>query len=351
MSKSILFLTKYPRSSCLKDGYFQRVFAIDKVLTDFDRYYVDYASFRFIPLVKKINSNIFEIQTCKYNPLGLLLVLFYAYKSDAVYLHSILRLNSVFHKVVFLLAKKRIIDLHGVVPEELEYYGSTELKNKFDKIENFALHKADIVIGVTKKMIDYVTKKHDIKKNVNFIILPILPQIKDIFRGVIQKNINSVIYCGGLQKWQQVDKMFEFVHENKEINKFAFLVSEFDKLIEEYGNKYSEDFPGVVKSVESHLVNEWYAKYAFGLVLREDMIVNNAACPTKLIEYFQNDVVPIVDSENIGDFKELGYVYIKYKDELPSEEEWKKMVMQNREVLKKIYSMFKENSEKLKSEI
>ena len=51
-----------------------------------------------------------------------------------------------------------------------------------------------------------------------------------------------------------------------------------------------------------------------GFVLRDDVLVNRVACPTKLLEYIQYGVLPIVLSDAIGDFKELGYKYIGLDD-------------------------------------
>jgi GT2 family glycosyltransferase len=354
-TKSILFLVRFPNNEDLKDGYFQRINAIDTFLSEYNRFYVNYLfeleEFSLFPKVVKIKNKVFEIRPYIKNPLHLFVVLFLDIFIGRIYLHSILRLQSKFNKVLFFVSRKRILDIHGVVPEEFEMHGDIDGYNIFNNVEKFAIGKADVVIGVTGKMVEHIIKKHKVSDKKNMIILPILPEMKGISENIMQKKINTVIYCGGLQKWQQVEKMLEYVELNKHKNEFAFLVPEPQKLLDQYKNIYKDVFPGIVESVESHKVNEWYARYSFGLVLREDIIVNNAACPTKLIEYFQNDVVPIVDSANIGDFRELGYAYVDYKKELPTLEEWKKMVIQNREVLKEIYSIFEKGSGELMNKI
>ncbi|MNT56602.1 hypothetical protein D3C72_1939140 [compost metagenome] len=53
-----------------------------------------------------------------------------------------------------------------------------------------------------------------------------------------------------------------------------------------------------------------YHHYSLGFVLRNDDPVNRAACPTKLVEYLENGVVPIVLSSNIGDFAAHGFRYV-----------------------------------------
>jgi hypothetical protein len=250
--------------------------------------------------------------------------------------------------MIFLLSKKRVLDIHGVVPEEFEMCGDYNNYKIFNSIEKFAVKKADVIVSVTNKMADHVIKKNGIINKKNIIVLPILPNKGKISNNLNMDNMNSIIYCGGLQKWQQVDKMLEYVNKNKNKNKFTFLVPDPEQLLSLYKDKYEEDFPGTVTSSPSEEVSEWYKKNSLGLVLREDIIVNNMACPTKLIEYFQNDILPIVDSENIGDFKDMGYRYISYKDELPSQNEWKKMILENKSVYVKIYDLFEANSKQLR---
>ena len=53
-------------------------------------------------------------------------------------------------------------------------------------------------------------------------------------------------------------------------------------------------------------LTEIYTKCHYGFILREDIVVNRVACPTKLVEYLAMGVVPIVDSANIGDFRTMG---------------------------------------------
>lgn len=351
---NIIFFTRYPTENDLKDGYFQRVYAIDNLFSDHRRFYINYdfnRSFRLLPPIVRIKKGVFEIRPYVKNPIHVGIVLVVVCIAGKTYLHSILRLKSKFNRFLFLLSRKRILDIHGSVPEEFKVLGDMEKYRRFDKIEGFALRNSDIIIGVTNRMIDYVIEKHKIKNKKNIIILPILPNKRRLEDEIAEKEINTVIYCGGLQKWQQVKKMLEYVNRHRHNLEFTFLVPEPQKVLDMYRDIYGEEFPGTVTSSPSGNVNEWYAKNSFGLILREDIIVNNVACPTKLIEYFQNDVLPIVDSENIGDFKDMGYKYVRYNNNLPNDADWRKMIMCNRGIYVKIYDKFNISLEKLKNNI
>lgn len=58
-------------------------------------------------------------------------------------------------------------------------------------------------------------------------------------------------------------------------------------------------------------LNKEYKESHYGFILREDLIVNRVACPTKLIEYLAMGIVPIVDFEKIGDFSDFGMKYVR----------------------------------------
>ena len=68
----------------------------------------------------------------------------------------------------------------------------------------------------------------------------------------------------------------------------------------------------IIESVSPEQLDGYYQKCHYGFILREDVLVNNVACPTKLVEYLYYGIVPIVLSPNIGDFEALNYDYIYY---------------------------------------
>lgn len=340
LNNTIVFLSPFPNNEQLKDGYFQRIKAINDVFFNRNRIYFRYhpKSIRFFPHVTKTKNDTYEINIYL-NPLHFLLQLFITFKAKAVYSHSILPLGHINDRILFGVARKKILDLHGVVPEEFMYHDDPVNSKKFNAIEAFAVKKATTIICVTHKMESHIRTKHSLGKKKKTLVIPVLraPKINNKEKEHIP---NSVIYCGGTQKWQQVGKMLNYAHQNKGKLHLAFLVPKVDEIKNQYFGLYHEEFPGIIESVEPYMVDNWYQKYCFGLVLREDCIVNQVACPTKIIEYMQNDIVPIVDTPNIGDLLDLGFAYVDYRKPLPNHEEWREMASKNREVLAKIYATF-----------
>jgi len=159
-----------------------------------------------LPQKNVINNEDVEFLVNPLNPLHFLFVVVKVLNSDAIYFHSIYRLCSFFHGLLSLIAKKSIIDLHGAVPEELEMQGKIKEYRVFEKVEKFAIENADIIICFTEKLLDHIKNKYQIDySQKNFLLIPILPMEVGVQNN--EKNItsNTVIYSGGLQKWQQVE--------------------------------------------------------------------------------------------------------------------------------------------------
>lgn len=79
-----------------------------------------------------------------------------------------------------------------------------------------------------------------------------------------------------------------------------------------------------------------YSSADYGLIFRKYSIVNKLACPTKLIEYISNGIVPIAEYTNLGDFTDKTVSYIN-KEEVKSlnlpVKERKEMASRNKKTL------------------
>jgi hypothetical protein len=94
-------------------------------------------------------------------------------------------------------------------------------------------------------------------------------------------------------------------------------------------------------TVPQDSVKERYLQSTYGFVLRGDNLINNVACPTKLVEYMFWGVIPIVIQPAIGDFMELGYQYLTLAEfvngSLPDQERLCAMRIRNRELVDRLY--------------
>lgn len=349
----------YPYKFRENDGYFQRVKAIDKILKDKQRVYIDNVfmpdrSFWYDrPENNVLVLNIFGKKSTKFK--ALLLIMLCIIRTRTIYSHSILPLRRL--KLLFYIPFiKKIIDLHGAVPEEFLYHGDQDNNILYGKIEELTIRKSDHIIVVSKAMMQHILSKYRTTPQDKFIILPILQSDliqSDIFQHSKGKPI--IIYVGGLQKWQQVPKMINAIKETYDKYDYKFFCPNPDE--------FRSLLPPQIRNLESieigtktktELIDE-YHKSDYGLILREDIIVNKVACPTKLVEYLAMGILPIVDTEKIGDFVDLGMKYVTLDQlinkNLPDEKTRISMVENNFSVFKSLNQQFHNGIEKLRSEV
>ena len=135
--------------------------------------------------------------------------------------------------------------------------------------------------------------------------------------------------------------MLDWVYNNHTKARILFLVSDVEFIKFSYRNLYLQEFPGELLSLLPKDLDSYYKDADYGLILREDCLVNNVAFPTKLIDYISNGIIPIVDTKNIGDFNELGLQVINYHDEINGflDSQINEMRELNDKILQQIYNI------------
>ena len=331
----ILFLSKYPvLDEEFRDGFYQRVENIDNFFRDDERTYLN------ISLFKNAKKQFKKVDKRTELSCNFFLHFFTIYKlfqrSNIVYIQSIFNALSALLFIMFL-DKKYILDVHGVVPEELDMQVK-KLKSKiFNFVEKLIFRKLNIAITVTNRMTNHYSNKYK-NSNCKFIEYAILPShLKKYDVPVMSSSCVEVIYSGNAQVWQNVDMMLKIIKKNLNANiHYTILTGDlntFEKKIIDYGIDPNSI---TLKSVQPTELENYYKKSHYGFVLRDDILVNNVACPTKIVEYLNYGIIPIVLSENIGDFKELGYEYLSINDF--NHNVAKRKSLNNTEVIKLIYA-------------
>lgn len=343
----ILFLSKYPQSpEEYRDGFFQRVENIDNFFKEDERIYLSVSLFKnFKPKIAKhglrteVNCNFF---------LHFIYILKLFKKSSFVYIQSIYNaLNLILF--IFFIHNFYILDLHGVVPEELKLQHKMKYAIIFSVIENILFKKVNVCIAVTNRMADHFKCKYPLS-NTKYIIYSILPShLKpcDMSSFQIKDEEIKVIYSGNAQVWQNIDLMLDAIKKNQSIKiNFTILTGE-PKIFKEKLKSYNiENMKITIKSVKPTELEGYYLENHYGFVLRDDILVNRVACPTKIIEYLNYGIIPIVLSEKIGDFENYGYEYIylhEFNDQLNARKSLKNVNV--------IHEIFENNNFNLKSEL
>ncbi len=334
--EKIVIVGEYPNEKNIKDGMIRRINQIDKELSLNKRVYLNIkfgCNFK-----KKVNHFdnviVYNINFFKnFNIIRKILK-----DNRIVYIHSLLNFSRVF---LFLKKDNEIIlDTHGAVVEEMNFHNKT-IKGKILKyLEYYLFFLLKKVIFVNESMKEYYENKYPSLKKKEILIYPII-ELEDcktnekIKKPEELKNISKVniIYSGNLQKWQNIDLMLKKLKEIENENyNYIFLtgqISEFRKKIEEYKIQNY-----ILKSVLPEELKNYYFYCDYGILLRDEHILNKVANPTKLSEYMEYGLIPIVKYEDIGDYLNLGYEYLKI-DNLNKKLE-KNKSQKNKKIVEKI---------------
>jgi len=317
--KHILFLAEYPNSHTIKEGMSQRMVAIDDMFAHHLRKYL-FVSYRFY---FKMEKEVIDDQAIQYRCnlfLHFFIILRLLISSKLIYIHSVL--NALNLMPFFLLLPKNkilVLDIHGVVPEEQKYLG-----NKFKGIlygitEKYLFKRLAFAIAVTERMIDHYKIKYPTHK-VEMISYPILPSnILESVPAIESKEnqkITNIVYSGNLQSWQNIDLMLDVIKRNlSDMIHYTILTGSLDEMKSKLNSKgLGQSGHITVLSVKPDELGKYYLAANYGFVLRDNFIVNNVACPTKIIEYMRYGIIPIIKSDEIGDFKALGFDSLKVGD-------------------------------------
>lgn len=356
--RGIVFFAGYPYPERENDGYFQRIKAIDSLFVDRWRIYIEDATNSTDHKLydrPAHNTIVIRMTGSKKRQLVIKCIVFLlVLKCRAIYYHSVLRMQDTKNWFFMLLPSfvKKVIDIHGVVPEEFRYHDDFYSAVLFEKHEQLAVKKANIVITVTNSMQRYFQQKYRENVKGRMITLPIFPSFTT---HNDEKSYNNqkpvVVYAGGLHKWQQTPKMIDAIGKTLKYYSYRYYCPHPEKIKEMMGNKRIPISDIIIESKTQTELFELYRECHYGLVLREDIVVNHVACPTKLIEYIAMGIIPIFDTEHIGDFHELGLKYITLDDfeagNIPTEELRNKMAKENNHIVEILKSMRYEGSNEL----
>lgn len=335
------FFAGYPFATRLADGYYQRVLEIDRLLgSRCKRIYVD-KNFS-----NEQNSWLSQIDDATivigyyglpYKKIMLYIIVYIiVIISKRIYVHSALRLEEAipFIRIPFVNV---FFDLHGAVPEEADYLGDYKKKMFYNCLERIAIERAAYVIVVSVAMKIYLISKYpDIELKTKFIVLPIFKSYPLNYNRDLSDRRPVIIYAGGVQKWQQVLKIIELINATSKLYRYKICTPDPIFFQSHISVDAIEQGRVDIDCLTNRALMEKYTGCDYGLILREDHIVNRVSCPTKLIEYLCTGVIPVFDSDNIGDFKKMGVQFIScsalYRNELPSIDDKTKIVYDNYKV-------------------
>jgi hypothetical protein len=159
--------------------------------------------------------------------------------------------------------------------------------------------------------------------NKKFVLYPCLstsdkfyynPVVRDEFRLSLRINDQTrvYIYSGGFNcEWHISERMFTFINQLFQFEKNSLLIclTKNPSVI----NKTLDRFPKLKSrfmafSAQNHEVYKYFNAADYGILFRENVIMNNVASPTKFSEYILCGL-PVIISEGIGDYSDFTLSY------------------------------------------
>ena len=354
-NKSIIIAAPYFNNERLKDGYYKRVKAVDELLSNYKKIYISYENYSKELSYRYPDENTIVVDYSPYSKKHKIMLAFLIFICGKIYCHSVWQAKKTFYKIPFT---KVFVDVHGVVPEEETLYGRYEAAQMYGDIEEIVVQKSACLICVTNKIAEHLKNKYGKKFKSKTIVLPIFDKVSNGFvskgqaKPLTTDNKPIITYAGGTMKWQKIELMQDAIFKQIDSAVYKICVPNPEEFWKTW--KHSKDLKNLLVESKTYtdLCNNIYPISHYGFVLRDDIVVNNVACPTKIAEYLQYDIIPIVNTPNIGDFKDLGMKYLKLEDFISgnfyNDQERKQIVENNRLVFKKYIDMHNKGIEDLK---
>ena len=317
----LVFLSHYPEDiTDVRDGMTQRIAAIDSIFKDVERVYLK-IDFRGNKRHRVRTSGLVRVDSLNWF-LHHRYILQTVRRARWVYIHSM-------HNAVYLLPylrllrEKLIVDLHGIVPEETLFLGKPTWARVLGRAERGAVDNARLVIVVTQRMADHLLSKHGGRMDPSRVVL--FPNVSLGHQMAMERPVEDrarggirLIYAGTAGTWQKTDLMLQTLRRltilHTELQACLYVhqgsVTGLQREVTQLGLNSSVS----VGSLSHDQILKQYQSADAGFVLREDILLNQVAMPTKLAEYMSHGVVPIVLSPDLGDFMQWGYRYLTIED-------------------------------------
>lgn len=221
---------------------------------------------------------------------------------------------------------QRIIDVHGATREEYEYSSpnpNKRIADTYDYLERKGMRKASFVVCQSEAMKKYLLEKYDFLTANRIFSYKCgadgkLFYIDNDIRTSIRKELGVketetlFIYSGGLHKWQRIEDSVNLFVDYAKKHEGKFLILTLDKeaaqaLVNQTGEELKNRF--IIHSVTNKEVYKYLNAADVAFLLRDDVVLNRVASPTKLAEYMFCGL-PII-STNVSTYwiENSSYIY------------------------------------------
>ena len=351
-SDFVLFVAPFPRADAVVEGWMGRIRAVDEIFGETPRLYLHFstAADAHIPHQRVDHTP----NACEFfiNPASALHAEIVELAMAACRFCYVQTVHLAKYVAGYLPTGKLVTDFHGIVPEEEAMLGNPEAGRLYEGIECTIVHCSRYIVVVTNSMAIHLREKYP-SASFEAIVLPIIIDYDPPLGKIAKSSTDriNVVYSGGSQVWQNIDLMLEMISRSNVDADFRIASHDWVTIkakAQQHGVADKIAF-GVHTRAE---LPDVYAEADFGFVLRDESSVNRVACPTKLTEYMQFGVIPIVKFVDIGDFAAEGYEYVTDEEFvvglIPGSIQRRQMIERNKAVLARLRSQFARSAQQLK---
>lgn len=220
-----------------------------------------------------------------------------------------------------LFKAKIIFDMRGLLPEEHIYLNNKSKKSLMYKCLKYAekqfIKKSDEIVVVSDQFKEYITNKYQISENISTIYCSAndkeksdktaltYDDLKDKYH-ILEEQI-LITYVGSFYKYQNVESIMNFISDLSKETKIKFIIftPTSKKEVGEIIDAYDIDEEDVeVDFVPNDVLVNYLKYFDYGIIIRDNDIINQVSSPIKISEYIINDM-KILYSGEIGDFNQL----------------------------------------------
>jgi hypothetical protein len=316
MQHTLLIVAPFPDEKFVSEGWMSRIRAVDKIFSNVSRAYInfgDHHTENHDGHAVQCDNNVFQYNLNAKLPSHQQIFEQLLQSARLAYVHTV---HLAINVRKWLHTGKIVVDIHGIVPEEELMLGRPEEAKRFSPVEEEVLTNCRVLVTVTRAMQHHLINKYPSSK-ANFITLPIFESYSRDRKSAesisdTDKRL-KILYAGGSQVWQNVDLMLEVAKDMHSYADFTFLSHDKNIFMQKAKSIDIADNVTIRSATKSELP-AIYKEHDFGFVLRDKSPVNTVSCPTKLSEYMDFGLIPIVKYTSLGDFEKYGYNYITDED-------------------------------------
>lgn len=343
---SLCIVAPYYTEEKKSDGYFRRVIFSDTLLESVPRVFLDLENPSPTTHFTRIDKNKIVINFSPNKLIRRIVPFFIFLFCHRAYYESVWQVRKPFLKFPFL---KNYVDVHGSVPEE-EFLGKRyQSAQTYSEIEEATIHYAKHLFCVSEAMIAHFHKKYGKKVKATMSVLPIMDEQTFETENFIKKKYRqkpNIIYAGGIFEWQNIELMQKVINSQINSAKYDIYTPTPNLFWKTWKSPKNRNKITVKSAKPGYLFKNVYPGANYGFALRDDIVVNNVACPTKITEYLRFGIIPILKTPNVGDFVSLGMQYLSLENAFAgkyfNENEYHQIIDNNYEVLKKYATICKQ---------